>query len=107
METRTEEKMAKASSHFSMEVILGTFGGGREENSHPLSPNLKVELGVPSLFKEGRDGEESCKVHVLTVRDGSCRGLCQVASQRGLTKIRMESSGVGWIRWVEGMVAES
>ena len=61
-----------------------------------------MELGVPSLFEEGRDGEESSKVHVLTVRDGSRRGLRQVASQRGLTKIRMESSDIGWIRWVEG-----
>ena len=61
-----------------------------------------MELGVPSLFEEGRDGEESSKVHVLTVRDGSRRGLRQVASQRGLTKIRMESSDIGWIRWVKG-----
>ena len=36
------------------------------------------------------------------VRDGSRRGLRQVASQRGLTKIRMESSDIGWIRWVKG-----
>jgi len=67
-----------------------------------LSPNLKVELGVPSLFKEGRDGEEGCKVHILTVRDDSRRGLRQVASQRGLAKVRMESDDGGWIRWVEG-----
>jgi len=81
---------------------FGTFGGGREGYSHPLSPNLKVELGVPSLFKEARDGEESCKVHVLTVRDGSCHGLRQVASQRWLAKVRMESGDGGWIPWVEG-----
>ena len=78
------------------------FGGGREGNSHPLSPNLKVKLGVPSFFEEGRDGKESCKVHVLTVRDGSRRGLRQMASQRGLVKVRMESVDVGWIRWVKG-----
>ena len=81
---------------------FGPFGGGRERNSQPLSPNLKVELGVPSLFEEGRNGEEGCKVHVLTVRDGGRRGLRQVASQRGLTKIRMQSGNVGWIRWIEG-----
>jgi len=67
-----------------------------------LSPNLKVELGVSSLFEKGRDGEESNKAHVLTVCDGSRRGLRQVASQLGLTRIWMESGEIGWIRWVEG-----
>ena len=92
--------MAKASSHFFNGCDFGPFGGGRERNSHPLSPKLKVELGVSNLFEEARDGEENNKAHVLTVRDGSRRGLCQVASQRGLTKIWKESSDIGWIRWV-------
>ena len=78
---------------------FGMFGGGREGNSHPLSPNLKVELGGPSLLKERRDGEESCKVHILTVRDGSSRGLCQVASQRGLAKNLCGE----WQRWLDPM----
>ena len=62
------------------------FGGGREVNSHP----------------QGIDGEESCNIHILTIRDGSCHGLRQLASQGGLVQIRMENSDVGWIFWVEG-----
>jgi len=37
---------------------------GKEGNSHPLNPNLKVELGVLSLFKERKNVTSHRKTYI-------------------------------------------
>ena len=57
-----------------------TFGGGREGNSQPLSPNFEGGAGSYEPLQGGkRWGGELQSPH--THCDGSCHGLCQVTSQ--------------------------
>ena len=92
--------VAKASSHGSIEMILGHLEEEGRGVVRPWSPTLRLRWRMDGVSKKGHHRQKGGKVHILSICDDQWGGFCQMACEGRLLEVRVEGCNLGWIREV-------